>query len=623
MRRVVLASAALTALVLVVAASAATGPTSLRAAPMSRFPFPERGYVIDLPSAAVVGRDQVSVEENGQPVGDFAFDALSSSGLRYGAILAIDTSDSMRGAPEAAAQSAARTFVARRALNEAIGLVAFNSRVTVVQEPTVVARNLRRATAKAPRVAYGTRIYDALDRALTVLAAQKLKSGSIILLSDGADVGSRIALARVVAEARTQQVRVFTVGLRSGAFNGATLKSIATETGGSYAEAASTKDLEPIYKSLGSRLAGEYVVQYRSAAAAKAPVHVVISIDGVGRATQSYTAPTPAGLPPFHRSFVSRFLLSGFSLLLLAVVAAALAMFVIRAVLDSARSRVVERMMSFVGTSTQEPAEEPKDWKRRTRRGTEQGAFLFGRLRGRIAEQLDIGRIDISPLTVIWLTLAATVVAFFVLSLVSSIVALLALATPLASRALIRRKVRKVRAVFADQLPPNLQVLASAMRAGHSFIGAFSSCVSHAQEPSKSELGRAISDEQLGMQMDDAIRRVSVRMASRDLEQVALLAELQLTTGGNAAEVLDVVVGTLRERADIRRLVRTLTAQGRMARIILTALPVLTGLGFWAIQPNLFSPFAHSGGGQVAFVVAAVLIGLGSLVIQRIVEIEV
>ena len=55
-------------------------------------------------------------------------------------------------------------------------------------------------------------------------------------------------------------------------------------------------------------------------------------------------------------------------------------------------------------------------------------------------------------------------------------------------------------------------------------------------------------------------------MSSRDLEQVALLAELQRTAGGNAAEVLDTVIRTLRERADVRRLVKTLTAQGRTAR---------------------------------------------------------
>ena len=66
-------------------------------------------------------------------------------------------------------------------------------------------------------------------------------------------------------------------------------------------------------------------------------------------------------------------------------------------------------------------------------------------------------------------------------------------------------------------------------------------------------------------------------MANRDIEQVALLAELQRTSGGNSAEILDTVVGTIRERAEIRRLVRTLTAQGRMARWILTGAADLPG----------------------------------------------
>jgi tight adherence protein B len=166
-------------------------------------------------------------------------------------------------------------------------------------------------------------------------------------------------------------------------------------------------------------------------------------------------------------------------------------------------------------------------------------------------------------------------------------------------------------------------VLASALRAGHSFTGAFVSCVDNAEEPSKGELGRAITDEQLGMPMDDAIRKVAVRMASRDLEQVALLAELQRTTGGNAAEMLDIVVATIRERADLRRLVQTLTAQGRLARWILSALPVVTGLAFWAINPQIYEPMLRTTGGQIAFVCAGILVAIGSVVIQRIVEIEV
>ncbi len=622
MRRVALLLLAAGA-VLAAATTALAATPTLHVTPIGRLPFPERGYVIDLPNAAAVGRDQVTVRENGVTVGDFAFDALSTSGLRYGAILAIDASDSMRGKPEAAALKAARSFVAHRGQTEAVGLVTFNGRVTVVQHPTAQAGQLNDALAHEPALSYGTKIYDGLWRSLDTLHSGKFSTGAIVLLSDGADVGSTTHLQKLVDRAKGEHVRIFTVGLRSGAFDAGTLKSIADQTGGSYAQATSPAELSKIYQSLSNRLANEYLVQYRSVAAPKHPVDVQIAIDGVGRAGDSYTAPTPSGLAPFHRSFWSSFLLSSLSLLLVALVAGAIVLFLFRALLEASRSKVVERMMAFTGAEDVERVDRSAEWKRRTRRSTEQGSVIFGRLRRRIADQLDIGRIDMSPTSVIWLTVGATILIVYVLSLLSGIIAVLGLATPLVSRALIRRKVRKVRDEFAEQLPPNLQVLASALRAGHSFNGAFRSCIDHAHEPSKSELSRAITDEQLGMPMDDAIRRVSVRMASRDLEQVALLAELQRTTGGNAAEILDTVVGTLRERADIRRLVRTLTAQGRMARVVLTALPILTGLGFWAIQPNLFSPFVHAGVGQVLFVIAAIMVGLGSMVIQRIVEIEV
>jgi tight adherence protein B len=166
-------------------------------------------------------------------------------------------------------------------------------------------------------------------------------------------------------------------------------------------------------------------------------------------------------------------------------------------------------------------------------------------------------------------------------------------------------------------------VLASALRVGQSFIGALTVVVENAHEPSKSELQRVLTDEQLGVPVEEAIRRVATRMASRDLEQVALLAELQRTAGGNAAEVLDTVVETLRERADLRRLVQTLTAQGRLARWILSALPIAAGLALAAIQPTAILPMVQSGIGQIGLVVAALLVATGSFVIQKIVDIKV
>ena len=120
--------------------------------------------------------------------------------------------------------------------------------------------------------------------------------------------------------------------------------------------------------------------------------------------------------------------------------------------------------------------------------------------------------------------------------------ALFGLTTPLIARTVIRRKVKAVRDEFADQFPGSLQVLASALRAGHSFNGALGVVVDNAREPARSELARVLQDDRLGVLPEDAIRKLARRMANRDIEQVALLAELQRTSGGNSAEILDTVV---------------------------------------------------------------------------------
>ena len=132
----------------------------------------------------------------------------------------------------------------------------------------------------------------------------------------------------------------------------------------------------------------------------------------------------------------------------------------------------------------------------------------------------------------------------------------------------------QARDAFADQLPDNLEVLASALRAGHSLVGAMSVVVEEAPEPSKEEFRRIVTDEQLGIPLDETLEVTARRMDSRDMEQVAVVALLQRDAGGNMAEVLDRVIENIRARQEVLRLVRTLTAQGRLSRWILSLLPV-------------------------------------------------
>jgi len=104
---------------------------------------------------------------------------------------------------------------------------------------------------------------------------------------------------------------------------------------------------------------------------------------------------------------------------------------------------------------------------------------------------------------------------------------------------------------------------------------------------------------------------------------VALVATLQAETGGNTAEVIDVVTETIRERLELRRLVRTLTAQGRLAGWVLSALPVGMLLFLSFVNPSYISPLFHTTLGIISIVAAGIMMVSGSFIIRRIVDIDV
>jgi tight adherence protein B len=244
---------------------------------------------------------------------------------------------------------------------------------------------------------------------------------------------------------------------------------------------------------------------------------------------------------------------------------------------------------------------------------------------GRLDRSLEIAQINMNGVSYVALTIIATVVTWALIYLVTGSLwwTLLALFVPYGSREFAVRKLARRRNQFAEQLPDALQVISSALRSGHSFAGALAVVVESASEPMKSEMQRVVADEQLGIPLEQSLNVVAERMASRDLEQVALVGELQREAGGNAAEVVDRVAETIRERFELRRLINTLTAQGRMSRWIVSAVPVVIIILLQIINPHYLHPMVSSLGGKIALVLAAALVFGGSLVIKKIVDIKV
>jgi tight adherence protein B len=243
----------------------------------------------------------------------------------------------------------------------------------------------------------------------------------------------------------------------------------------------------------------------------------------------------------------------------------------------------------------------------------------------RFEEMLEIADIKLEPELIVAGTFAVTALTFLLIYVGTGSPwwGLFALGIPYLTREWLLRTLARRRNRFAEQLPDALQVIASALRSGHSLAGALAVVVESGSEPMKSELQRVVADEQLGIPIQNSLGIVADRMASRDVEQLALVAELQREAGGNAAEVIDRVAETVRERFDLRRLIRTLTTQGRMSRWIVSALPVFIIVVLQFENPHYLHPMLASTGGKVVFGFAAAWAFAGSLVIKRIVEIDV
>jgi tight adherence protein B len=590
--------------------------------------FPDRSYVLTLPAGMSLDESRVGVLENGELVEQLSVvPADEAAEGEFGVVLVIDGSNSMRGAAIAGAVEAARAFAEQRSPNQLVAILVFNSAPSVLLPFTADQGEIEAALARPPALAHGTHVYDAVAAALGLLREAEISAGSVVVLSDGADTGSAASRAEVAGQARADGVRVFSVGLRSKGFDFAALEQLAGDAGGTYTEASSA-ELARVFDELGARLASEYLVRYRSASRPDSDVHVAVRVTGVeGIATDVYTSPsldaTPS--PPYHHSLADRFWRSPAGMLSVAAVCALLTGLVLTALLRPRRRTLRRRMSEFVSLPVPPRNEEENA------RGAElmlaQAERSFERTRwwSRFKEELELGEVTIAPIQIVaWTAIATALAAWLLFVLLGTpLVVPLALGVPLIVRSQVKRRVERQRRLFADQLPDNLQVLASALRAGHSLVGALSVVVEDCPEPSRGEFRRVIADEQLGVSLEDAFGVVAHRMANRDLDQVALVAALQQETGGNTAEVLDSVTETIRERFELRRLVKTLTTQGRMSRWVVSFLPVGLLVLITAINPAYMAPLYTHPLGRVLLLVAGLMVVAGSLVIRRIIDIKV
>jgi len=176
---------------------------------------------------------------------------------------------------------------------------------------------------------------------------------------------------------------------------------------------------------------------------------------------------------------------------------------------------------------------------------------------------------------------------------------------------------------FNLQLPEALATMSNALRAGFSISQAFDSVVEQGEKPMSEEFAILQQQLKIGMSFEDALESLGQRVGSDDLMLVTTAILISRKTGGNVTEIFDKISDTIRGRQKIERKVKTLTAQGRMQGIIVSAMPVFLGIVMTIIKPNLMIPYLTSIMGVCSVLVMCALIFVGWMFIRKIIRIDV
>jgi tight adherence protein B len=176
---------------------------------------------------------------------------------------------------------------------------------------------------------------------------------------------------------------------------------------------------------------------------------------------------------------------------------------------------------------------------------------------------------------------------------------------------------------FGRQLPDALELLARAMRTGHSLPAGMRCIAEDMLPPVGMEFGLVCERMNLGVTLDQAFDDMLRRIPNRDLKFFVTALKLHRQTGGNLTEVLDNISRIVRERLQIMGQVKALTGEGRISGLVLMSLPIMVGGGVYYLNPEYVLLLVRHPIGQQMLEVAIVLQVLGVIAIRKIVNIKI
>jgi tight adherence protein B len=587
----------------------------------SDYPLVRAIVVTDTPTSSAPALTENGVEVTGL--------TATNLGRAKSIVLAVDRSQSMEGVPLQGAVAAARSFVAAKPLEDRISVLTYGTEpifLTGFQTSTTDADSALRSISVDP--VGGTTLNDAIVLSSNSLASETYLGRVIIIVTDGNETRSEATLEQAIASAQDAGVSVYVVGIDSAAFNPKPLQRLAEATGGNYYGAADSTALSEVYTSIADELSRTWRLEYVTAALPSEKIELTSTSAGESASLQ-IVAPGSSVVTP-TQDIQGRLPEQFFgSIWGQAAFAAVVGLIVL---LAAAFAFASPRGAWLKGRLEPHVAQRRRRSKPGSRERLKIAAGLFHATENALSGfkpwhglQRLLERADLPLRTVefVYVMLGAGLLGGLVAAGLTRSVPLIALgllggaAVPFLF--VVAKAKQRVKA-FENQLPDLLVTMAAGLKAGHSFRQALQSVVDEDQPPASKELKRVLTETRLGRPMDEALADMAARIGSKNFEFVITAVTIQRQVGGSLAGLFDMVADTVRNRQQFAKKIKGLTAMGRASAYVLIALPVFVAGMLTVVNPEYMRPLWHTSTGRTLVLIGVGMIGVGALMLRKIVN---
>ena len=182
-----------------------------------------------------------------------------------------------------------------------------------------------------------------------------------------------------------------------------------------------------------------------------------------------------------------------------------------------------------------------------------------------------------------------------------------------------KRRVNK----FLIQLPGALDLMVRSLEAGHPVLVAMGLVADELEDPISTEFAILVNEISYGLSNDIAFQHLLERVPAPEVRFLVAALEIQRQSGGNLGEVLGNLSDVLRERFNLRKKIKSLTAEGRISAIIVFLIPFVIGGAVFLINPSYYTDVMDHPTFKAMMMLGFGMLCAGAFVINRFVKVKV